>query len=214
MQQTELLYRKLFLKAEKMVQRFFGTSYSSKVKFEIAHDITVDFLFFSKSFRKTYDFKKGKLLPFFSSYVQKRSYGIRERIIKRNQMRYINGEGDLDTLMVESNEEVGDSLEGAKLFKRMREILRNLIYTLSQEEIQRLRRTKRPVIFYLTLEEVLVSYIDLYLQDGSEGIYENLALDLWVTKDIAERVVECLRGILRERLKDEYVLNLEKENNV
>jgi hypothetical protein len=47
---------------------------------EIAHDLTVDFLFFSKSFSVTYDSSLGMLKPFFSSYVRKRCMGVRERM--------------------------------------------------------------------------------------------------------------------------------------
>lgn len=49
---------------------------------EIAHDLTVDFLFFSKSFSETYDASLGMLKPFFASYIRKRCQGVRMQLQK------------------------------------------------------------------------------------------------------------------------------------
>lgn len=52
----------------------------------IAHDITVDFLLYSKSFKGTYQKVQGKLMPFFSSYVRKRLLGVKEKMFFRDNM--------------------------------------------------------------------------------------------------------------------------------
>jgi len=54
-------------------------------KEEIAHDITVDFLY-SFSYNFTYDSKKGAVLPFFSSYVKKKLMGFMEK--KRREAKF------------------------------------------------------------------------------------------------------------------------------
>jgi len=46
---------------------------------EISHDITVDFLFFSRSLKETFDPAKGDLMPFFSSYVRRKCRGLYDR---------------------------------------------------------------------------------------------------------------------------------------
>jgi len=52
---------------------------------EIAHDITSDFLLCSKSFKSTFDKRKGSLEAFFSSYVRKKCYSIREKLSKERR---------------------------------------------------------------------------------------------------------------------------------
>lgn len=51
---------------------------------EVAHDITINFLFFSNSFKNIFDESKGALKPFFASYVRKSFMGILERARRRN----------------------------------------------------------------------------------------------------------------------------------
>lgn len=67
----ESLYFSLFTKAVDITTRSMSYLPTMRVR-ETAHDITVDFLFFSHSYRETYDASKGKVMPFFSSYVRKK----------------------------------------------------------------------------------------------------------------------------------------------
>lgn len=68
----ESLYQKLFPKALSISAKSLSGYTNIERASEIAHDITVDFLFFSSSFREIYDPTVGNLLPFFSSYVKKK----------------------------------------------------------------------------------------------------------------------------------------------
>lgn len=81
------LYPQLYLKAVEIVS---GSviGYDVYRWREIAHDITVDFLFFSMSFRETYCAPLGALNPFFNSYVRKKCMGERDKM-KRERLRTI-----------------------------------------------------------------------------------------------------------------------------
>jgi hypothetical protein len=66
----ESLYFFLFNKAVDITARSMDYLPPTRIK-ETAHDITVDFLFFSQSYRLTYDVSRD-IMPFFSSYVRKK----------------------------------------------------------------------------------------------------------------------------------------------
>jgi len=66
-----VLYLKLFPKALSLSLKSVGYLPRYRVS-EVAHDITVDFLVFSRSFKEVYDPEKGSLSPFFSSYVRRK----------------------------------------------------------------------------------------------------------------------------------------------
>lgn len=85
MNEVERLYPELNQRASEIV---FGTlsGYYLDSYEAIAHDITVDFLLFSRSFKSTYRGSQGKLLPFFSSYVRKRLMGVRDKIFFHDSM--------------------------------------------------------------------------------------------------------------------------------
>jgi len=85
MNEVERLYPELNQRASEIV---FGTlsGYYLDSYEAIAHDITVDFLLFSRSFKRTYQGSQGKLMPFFSSYVRKRLLGVREKIFFHDNM--------------------------------------------------------------------------------------------------------------------------------
>jgi hypothetical protein len=71
---TENLYPILLEKALVIVRSMVGTSDYRNM----AHDVTVDFLFFSKSFAETYDSRVGGIEEFFSSYARKKCRRFRE----------------------------------------------------------------------------------------------------------------------------------------
>jgi len=75
MSEVERLYTELNQKAQDIV---FGNlrGYYLDSHEAIAHDITVDFLLFSRSFKRTYQSVQGELMPFFSSYVRKKLLGV------------------------------------------------------------------------------------------------------------------------------------------
>jgi hypothetical protein len=70
---TENLYPVLLDKAMIIVNGMVGTSDFR----DMAHDITVDFLFFSKSFAVTFDERVGGIEAFFGSYVRKKCLNLR-----------------------------------------------------------------------------------------------------------------------------------------
>lgn len=81
----DLLYKKLTPRAEALIMASFkGESGMPRQEIQsYAHDIVVDFLFFSRSFQY---FKEeiGELMPFFSSYVRKKCLRLRDNIIISN----------------------------------------------------------------------------------------------------------------------------------
>lgn len=77
----EQLYLRLYPKALTLTSRVMSYLPSCLVM-EIANDITVDFLFFSRSFKETYDGSKGSIFPFFVSYVRLKLRGVREDVMK------------------------------------------------------------------------------------------------------------------------------------
>jgi hypothetical protein len=85
MNKVERLYPGLNQRANEIV---FGTlsGYYLDSYEAIAHDITVDFLLFSRSFGETYQRVQGKLMPFFSSYVRKRLLGVKEKVFFHDNM--------------------------------------------------------------------------------------------------------------------------------
>ena len=76
------LYQSLQSKANILVAQSFN-GYPERQLKEIAHDITVDFLFFSRSFAVTFDESRGELAPFFSSYVRKKCMGLWGRMFDK-----------------------------------------------------------------------------------------------------------------------------------
>lgn len=77
----EELYVVLYPKALAVVLNKVHKSNYAECK-TIAHDITVDFLFISKSFRETYD-RSRSIKPFFNSYTDKKLRGYFENQMKR-----------------------------------------------------------------------------------------------------------------------------------
>lgn len=89
-QSTGELYPQLLPKAMEIVSGMVRGCNVVKWR-EIAHDLTVDFLFFSTSFRDTYDASLGMVKPFFASYVRKRCLGVRERMqVELKRMRQLD----------------------------------------------------------------------------------------------------------------------------
>jgi len=72
------LYADFLPKAQQIVATFVGGISYDEVKI-VAHDLVVDFLFFSKSFSDYFDPEKGTLVPYFKAYVRKKCRGVRER---------------------------------------------------------------------------------------------------------------------------------------
>ncbi|MBA7670182.1 hypothetical protein ES703_78327 [subsurface metagenome] len=85
MNEVERLYPGLNQRASEIVCGTLNGYYLDSYE-AIAHDITVDFLLFSRSFKKTYRSIQGKLMPFFSSYVRKRLLGVRDKIFFHDNM--------------------------------------------------------------------------------------------------------------------------------
>jgi hypothetical protein len=108
MTQVERLYGELSERAREIV---FGTlrGYYMDSYEAVAHDITVDFLLFSKSFRKTYRDSEGKLMPFFSSYVRKKLMTVRTNMNFYNNMFVSKGAEVLDKTKID--DEVLDLME-------------------------------------------------------------------------------------------------------
>lgn len=112
--EVEGLYSELNQRAREVV---FGTlrGYYMDSYEAIAHDITVDFLLFSTSFRKTYQSGQGKLMPFFSSYVRKKLLGVRAQMNFCNNVFSGKGTEEMDKLGVEDG--VMDLMEISLVFK-------------------------------------------------------------------------------------------------
>lgn len=72
---TADLYSPLYHRALEIARR--SSSYPPAAVTEIAHDITVDFLYFSRSYSTTFDPTKD-LLPFFASYVRRKLRRVRD----------------------------------------------------------------------------------------------------------------------------------------
>lgn len=97
---SESLYEPLSDRAYKIVSHSFR-GFSAYELRQVAHDITVDFLYFSKSFKETYNPKKGELLPFFGSYVRKKCRRVNENF--SNLLRRTSSE-DVETLAMSDDE--------------------------------------------------------------------------------------------------------------
>jgi hypothetical protein len=112
--EVERLYPELNQKAHEIV---FGTlsGYYLDSYEAIAHDITVDFLLFSRSFGKTYQHIQGKLIPFFASYVRKKLLGVREKMYFDVNTFAEKGTEWIDKIGVE--DEVMDLMEITLVFK-------------------------------------------------------------------------------------------------
>jgi len=102
MNEVERLYPELNQKAHDIV---FGTlrGYYLDSYEAIAHDITVDFLLFSRSFKRTYQSVQGKLMPFFSSYVKKKLLGVRVKMHFHDNMFSKKGTEIIDNMGREEN---------------------------------------------------------------------------------------------------------------
>lgn len=87
------LYPILNERAYEIVLNYTGLPYDFYK--DMAHDITVDFLFFSKSFKRTFEEIRGSLLPFFSSYVRKKAFSIWLRKKKHFNKISLKNEEDL-----------------------------------------------------------------------------------------------------------------------
>ncbi len=72
------LYSDLLPRAQQVVASSFKGICFDEIKI-IAHDMVIDFLYFSKSFSDYFDPKKGTLVPYFGAYVRKKCRGVRER---------------------------------------------------------------------------------------------------------------------------------------
>lgn len=84
MESLDSLYVTLYAKASELSQRTFH-GLSPCMQDEIAHDVTVDFLIFSRSFRETYDPELGSLKPFFVSYFNRKARGTWERTTRQKK---------------------------------------------------------------------------------------------------------------------------------
>lgn len=118
-QTMEELYPQLYPKAMEIVSG--AVKGCNVIRWrEIAHDLTVDFLFFSKSFNETYDASLGMVKPFFASYVRKRCMGVRERMqVELNRTR------DLSRNLDSGSDHV-------KVFELIDELKSNLSFLESQ----------------------------------------------------------------------------------
>ncbi|MCK4496868.1 MAG: hypothetical protein KAU24_01635 [Candidatus Aenigmarchaeota archaeon] len=114
MREVERLYPELNQRANEIV---FGTlrGYYLDSREAIAHDITVDFLLFSRSFGKTYRSIQGGLMPFFSSYVRKKLLGVGVKMHFHDNTFSKKGAEELDKLGVEDG--VVDLMEISLVFK-------------------------------------------------------------------------------------------------
>jgi len=112
--EVERLYPELRQRAHEIV---FGTlrGYYVDSYEAIAHDITVDFLLFSRSFKETYRSIRGELLPFFSSYVRKKLLGVRRKMNFYDNTFSGKGTEEMDNLGVEDG--VMDLMEISLVFK-------------------------------------------------------------------------------------------------
>ena len=114
MSEVERLYLELNQKAHEIV---FGTlrGYYVDSYEAIAHDITVDFLLFSRSFGKTYRSVQGRLLPFFASYVRRKLLGVQEQMYFSANTFAEKGTVEIDKIGVE--DEIMDLMEISLAFK-------------------------------------------------------------------------------------------------
>jgi len=112
--EAERLYPELNQRAREIVfgslRGYYLDSYEA-----IAHDITVDFLLFSRSFKQTYQSSRGGIMPFFSSYVRKKLLKVRDKVIFYNNMFSKEGTEGLDKLGAEDG--VMDLMEISLVFK-------------------------------------------------------------------------------------------------
>lgn len=114
MNEVERLYPELNQRAHEIV---FGTlrGYYLDSYEAIAHDITVDFLLFSRSFGKTYRTVQGGLMPFFSSYVRKKLLGVGVKMHFHDNTFSKKGVEELNKVGVE--DEIMDLMEISLAFK-------------------------------------------------------------------------------------------------
>jgi len=78
MENVEYLYPTLVPTAQELCRKVLH-GFALETKQEIAHDITVDFLYFSRSFRETFNPSRGSVNSFFYSYVQRKLKGVIHR---------------------------------------------------------------------------------------------------------------------------------------
>jgi len=177
---SEALYVALNPQAQDIVRKFFGRAYHPQWLYEAAHDITVDFLYFSKSFREVYEPKRKTLKPFFSSYVRKKCFGLRQRSSLYNMRKNDLWREDLAVY----EDEYAKTLEMMGTFNLMRKVLRGKVYQLSPDQMKSLERAKRLVIPFLNLENLFV------------------ALKMHVTNGIAKAAMVKLRQIIAGRVQN------------
>lgn len=114
MREVERLYPMLNQRAHEIVLGSLGGYYLGSYE-EIAHDITVDFLLFSRSYGRTYRSALGELMPFFSSYVRKKLLGVRGKINFYNKTFSGKGAEEVDKIGIEDG--VMDLMEISLIFK-------------------------------------------------------------------------------------------------
>jgi len=109
---------------ERAYEIVLGTGYFSFDYYKvIAHDITVDFLFFSESFKRTYDKARGTLMPFFSSYVRKKLFGLWVR--DRYRLNKVSFQNEEDLMNVAYKDDFSEWVEVQERLSYFQKFLSN-----------------------------------------------------------------------------------------
>ncbi len=150
---TENLYQSLCSKANVLVAASFKNYPERQVK-ELAHDITVDFLFFSKSFAVTIREDQGELTPFFASYVRKKCLGMWVRSHK-------HGHCSTDTVypLVKDETPFEDRFE-------IRESLKRMVAELAGYQISYGSGKKKRVSYSIPLDRLLMALLRTAADNG------------------------------------------------
>lgn len=153
---------------------------------EVAHDVTVDFLFYSSSYQKVYD-ESRDIKPFFNAYVRLRVRRYRERLQKG---RY--------AVMLTDHCVVSDSClvtDGGVLQFEAQDFARAMAKCLEDR------------IFYwqkhsIDLHDLFLASLQSWQEKGKSNLTW-IAKRLGYEKAVVERALISMREILRERFESE-----------
>lgn len=148
---------------------------------EVAHDITVDFLFYSSSYQKVFD-KSRDVKPFFAAYVKLCTRRYREKL----QKGYYHGELTDDCAVCE---DVGSlQFEAQDFAHAMAKCLEDKMFYWQQCSI--------------SLHDLFMMSLQSWNEKGKSNLTW-IAKQLGYKKPVVEKALLSMREVLRERFEDE-----------
>lgn len=154
---------------------------------EFSHDITVDFIFFSRSYSETFERTKGDLIPFFRSYVRRKCRRIYD---KQNRQRKMM---NVDNLRLPSWESLAEDM-----------------YDLTQEMKSQVAYLRGR--YYLGRFDKAISLQQIYLANLRSNLFEGRTDHYFIAKrlglpyktDTDKNRIKIAMKQMRQALRERY----------